>query len=409
MHRIVWPVTLALSLWIGALPALAAITFERVTNDDEFRLLVIQGDFEFDDDERSLLEEVAAFRPSAVTFDSGGGNVDAAMRFGRTIRRLDLSTMQLRALECASACTLAFLGGSTRFAEPGAIGVHRSSFSGSERWAAEEAVSEIQQITGEIMTYMIEMGVDPALLQLALSVDRSDMRYLTAAEMRQYRVTTEQADKMAGAEPMAPSRSYAPSTRSPAPLPDVTDAAPEVKPSRPNRVALYTGLDFLGSDIRALEVADAASCAVECLSDGVCRAFTFNVKTRPGRGPNCFLKRDQGQYDGNSAAVSGVLLTRSDPEPQTMHFGVIDPLTHLYKNLDVPGFDLSRRPHPGATTSFACRIACVNERQCAAFTFLNTRKECWLKSGIGQSRTLAGAVTGAKVPMTFTPESISLD
>ncbi|RVG79139.1 hypothetical protein [Sinorhizobium meliloti] len=43
-------------------------------------------------------------------------------------------------------------------------------------------------MTAEIMTYLIEMDVDPKLLQLSLSVPSDDMRYLTASEMRSYRV-----------------------------------------------------------------------------------------------------------------------------------------------------------------------------------------------------------------------------
>lgn len=37
---------------------------------------------------------------------------------------------------------------------------------------------------------MIEMGVDPRLLQLSLSTDSGDMRYLTAKEMQQYAIIT---------------------------------------------------------------------------------------------------------------------------------------------------------------------------------------------------------------------------
>lgn len=40
------------------------------------------------------------------------------------------------------------------------------------------------------MTYLIEMGVDPKLLQLSLSIPSSDIRYLTAGEMTQFGVTT---------------------------------------------------------------------------------------------------------------------------------------------------------------------------------------------------------------------------
>ncbi len=125
-----------------------------------------------------------------MTFNSDGGNVHAAMAFGRTIRALGLETVQLRAAECASACALAFVGGARRTAEPGSVGVHQSSFSGDAALNGHEAVAAVQAMTAEIMTYLIEMGVDPKLLQLSLSIPSSDIRYLTAGEMTQFGVTT---------------------------------------------------------------------------------------------------------------------------------------------------------------------------------------------------------------------------
>ncbi len=175
-------------LGLGA-PAEAAIGFGHI-DEGSARILVVKGTFEFSDDPAALMREAAAFRPELVTFHSGGGNVMAAMAYGRAIRALGLPTMQIRSADCASACTLAFMGGVRRFAEPGAIGVHQASFASDTALDGRTAVAAVQSLTAEIMGYMIEMDVDPKLLQLSLSIDRDDMRYLTAGEMRTYRVTT---------------------------------------------------------------------------------------------------------------------------------------------------------------------------------------------------------------------------
>ncbi|RVN32132.1 hypothetical protein CN113_36720 [Sinorhizobium meliloti] len=45
------------------------------------------------------------------------------------------------------------------------------------------------------MTYLIEMGVDPKLLQLSLSIPSSDIRYLTAGEMTQFGVELPPKDR----------------------------------------------------------------------------------------------------------------------------------------------------------------------------------------------------------------------
>jgi hypothetical protein len=81
-----------------------------------------------------------------------------------------------------------------RFADPGAIGVHKSSFSNQGSLSAQEAVSAVQQITADVISYLLEMGVDPALLQLSLKYESDDIRYLSKSEMEQYRVTTNQID-----------------------------------------------------------------------------------------------------------------------------------------------------------------------------------------------------------------------
>src|SRR5690606_14735508 len=42
----------------------------------------------------------------------------------------------------------------------------------------------------DIVSYMVEMGVDSSLLQLALQYDSDDIRYLSKSEMEEYRVVT---------------------------------------------------------------------------------------------------------------------------------------------------------------------------------------------------------------------------
>jgi hypothetical protein len=166
----------------------AAVTFAPYTTPDGYRYLVAAGEFEYADSLEEFNQLVATHHPAAVVFNSGGGNVFKAMEFGRLIRLHRLSTIQIRGAECSSACALAFLGGVSRFAEPGSIGVHKSSFADTFGMDVESAVSAIQQMTSEIIAYIVEMGADPGLLQLALQYDSNDIRYLSRSEMESYRV-----------------------------------------------------------------------------------------------------------------------------------------------------------------------------------------------------------------------------
>jgi hypothetical protein len=183
--------------------ACADITIERVPIDNSVPVLLLKGEFSKSDNPELLAREVAASGARVITFDSNGGHVLSAMAYGRMIRSLGLSTLQLRSSQCASACALAFVGGVNREADPGAIGVHQSSFSPESNIEGNAAVAAVQAMTAEIMTYLIEMDVDPKLLQLSLSVPSDDMRYLTAKEMQNYKVTW-------GSLPALPERAASP-------------------------------------------------------------------------------------------------------------------------------------------------------------------------------------------------------
>lgn len=111
----------------------AAISYQRVDGAPG-RGLVINGVFEFSDDPMQLVDEYTQYQADYISFDSPGGNVVTAIRFGRAIRALNARTLQIRALECASACAFAFVGGVERFAEPGSIGVHRISYPTMSPW-----------------------------------------------------------------------------------------------------------------------------------------------------------------------------------------------------------------------------------------------------------------------------------
>ncbi len=174
----------------------AAMTFvERDLDTGTF--IVASGEIEFSDSLAPFESLARQGRARFVTFDSPGGSPYKAMDLGRMIRLYGLSTVQIRSSECASACALAFMGGTARLAMAGSIGVHRSSFTDPSSLTTDDAVSSVQQLTAEIIGYMNEMGVDPSLLQLALQYGSNDIRYLSSSEMQRYRVVTADDDRLA--------------------------------------------------------------------------------------------------------------------------------------------------------------------------------------------------------------------
>lgn len=185
-------VVLIVSFLIISSTAKADLKYEPLKEEDEISVLIVSGSFEYDDDLSLFLKAVSDHRASAIMFNSGGGNVYKAIELGKLIRALRLGTIQPRGMDCSSACSLAFLGGTIRLAEAGSIGVHKSSFNNSTNMNAHDAVASIQKATADIMGYITEMGADANLLQLALQYDSDDMRYLSLKEMKNYKVVTEQ-------------------------------------------------------------------------------------------------------------------------------------------------------------------------------------------------------------------------
>lgn len=217
-------VCLVLAVTVFSLsPAQANLSYAPTEATDGTRFVLIAGEFAHNDDLGEFSAIVRQFDPSFVTFDSPGGNLAKAMELGRLIRGYGLSTIQLRGLDCSSACSLAFMGGVVRYAEPGAIGVHKSSFAPGHGMTTDDAVSAVQHIVAEVMAYMNSSGVDSDLLQLALKYEPGDMRYLSLSEMQEYGVVTDGAagGPAVTAEPPSPE----------APAPGVA-ARPSPPPSR---------------------------------------------------------------------------------------------------------------------------------------------------------------------------------
>lgn len=230
-----------------------ALTYGISPLGDETVIISVEGEFLPTEDFTGFLDalEKAGSRRIGVTFDSIGGNPGRAIALGRIIRAFKLPTIQFRGQECASACALAFMGGIYRFAEPGSIGVHKSSFTARANLSLEDAVSAVQQQTAETIAYMTDMGIDPALLQLSLSYESDDIRYLSKSEMTRYRLIT---GELTDSAPPA-SSSVASSASTPSSLPTIAPpATPQasVKPlhytvpkARTGRVRVPKGFEHL--------------------------------------------------------------------------------------------------------------------------------------------------------------------
>ena len=195
------PVMMIVMVMVSTAPASAAMRFierDAAAADGATRHVLVRGEIADNDDLRAFERAVRHNRASAVTFDSPGGSINKAMELGRLIRRLGLDTFQTDGGRCYSACSLAFMGGVVRTAVAGSVGMHQSRIRIPDL-DPDVAMARIQRLVAEKIVYLDEMGIDPGVLQLAYRAATDDMHYLTAAELRRYRLVTPRD----GDEPLA--------------------------------------------------------------------------------------------------------------------------------------------------------------------------------------------------------------
>jgi hypothetical protein len=92
----------------------------------------------------------------------------------------------MRPSYCASACVLAYAGGTVRIGVPGsALGVHRFTTEGSGR----DPVAETQRTAGLILGYMTRMGVSSSFMEAMSATD--DIRWLSPRQAVDMKLVTE--------------------------------------------------------------------------------------------------------------------------------------------------------------------------------------------------------------------------
>ena len=121
-----------------------------------------------------------------IYFNSPGGSLIGGIELGRAIRALNYQTAigvynptyvsgAGSAAVCASACAYAFAGGTARFLDDngGRLGIHQF-------YAPNSNISgeSVQQVSGLIVAYLDEMGVDARAFTLSTAADRSGMIWL---------------------------------------------------------------------------------------------------------------------------------------------------------------------------------------------------------------------------------------
>jgi hypothetical protein len=141
---------------------------EYFTNEKYPGVLLAQGRFEPSDaDEFS--RQVLQNDIEMVMFDSVGGNLVTSIEIGYFIREKGINTLVPANGVCYSACTYAFMGGVERSIDGDApFAMHRPFFNGEMPGKYNEGYNAGIVTSIMIVTYLIEMGLDPLTSTLHL-------------------------------------------------------------------------------------------------------------------------------------------------------------------------------------------------------------------------------------------------
>jgi PAN domain len=278
----------------------------------------------------------------------------AGLGIGRTIRRKGFVTVVPPAAECASACALAWLGGSQRYMGDNArIGFHEAYFMSFGRPRRSDDAE------AAVVDYLEQLQLPPRAISYMTSSPASGLNMLTAGRARDLGVAVNsyEADETTG------SIDQTPATAAPA-----IERLPQV--------------DLYGRNLpdMPIEASTADECEAQCRADQNCAAFTFNPVHSA-----CFLKASVELAVSYPSAVSGI---REDLK-QSLGQAQMS----IQEATDYPGNDIGRQS--GASFE-ACVLSCGETNACKAFTYVVQRHECWLKDGAGSAEVRDGLISGIK-------------
>ncbi len=147
-----------------------------------------------------------------VSFHSPGGNLNAGLELGRIIRKHGIATQVGKTVvypepeyggrysdieigECSSSCAYAFMGGTDR--QFGKLGFHKySSGSSLSKILNIDKIDDVeklsislsQYISGLLIEYIVEMGVDPRILSFIKNTSSDAIIYPTKEVLEEYNI-----------------------------------------------------------------------------------------------------------------------------------------------------------------------------------------------------------------------------
>jgi invasion protein IalB len=220
----------------------ATITVESRSNGQPSSVLVA-GKLEPSDGDQ-FRTKTGSLSNAVISFRSDGGSVVAGIQIGQIIRVKGFTTSVSRDARCASACALAWLGGTKRLmSAESKIGFHAAYTSDGRETGVGNAL---------IGAYLTKLGLPySAVVYITQAAPRS-MTWLSATEAKKHGIDVELAGSIQVANAPAP---VVPATAPALPGPSSPGAGPAGAPEIPRLIySPWTKFCMKGKDPNAKEV-----------------------------------------------------------------------------------------------------------------------------------------------------------
>lgn len=359
--------------------------------DDHPNVVVLDGEIGINTPLEFRRALTAAPQADVVVLNSPGGLVASGLILANDIHDRALSTVIPEGAGCYSACAFVFFAGAERLVE-GELGVHQMY--------GTNDTSGIQARVSDIVEALEQFGTPTSVVTRMFRTSSDDMYVFSPSEIDSLAINVLGPSVLADLSGLG---LVSPAFDSVERTPTVASTPPDTAPNDGLRLALYGGLDFYGSDISSERTEDAVECASMCLYEDRCLAFTYNANPRLTRGPNCFLKGGVERLEAYADAMSGVFLLPEDGDAITYSIGAIDPTQDVLPRQGLSGRDFNTSPERGIASPGACRMACVDDNACRAFTYDSRLKQCYLKHNVGTAFASTNLTSGIKRGATFPP------
>lgn len=200
-----WLGILAMIAPLGAFAEPMKFAFDCYANASESCFIIAVGALDGGTKERfeAFVDDPAnGVEGFQLLLDSAGGSLQDGIELGRTIRARGLHTLvgrydggnfdrPIAPGVCLSACAYAFLGGEgRRLGEGSQLGFHQFALPDGAALPDAVGLAGGQEVSGMLISYLIEMGVDPRLFVLASATPSSEMLYPSREQRLEYDLET---------------------------------------------------------------------------------------------------------------------------------------------------------------------------------------------------------------------------